>query len=181
MYEVPAGRGQREPRRRALIRARRPPRVLHGRVLPVQRRDGRSAMGPRRVQHLPVLGVVQLVRSVGVAGHQDLAVGSPPERGHGRVGVGGPQTVLALAPGLVPVEPRERELPIARGERQEVHGGTPRRRARGCEHVLVMEERERVRLAGIGVHGDPHDARTRAKEWSFLGVCCLPIDSNEEH
>ena len=177
--------GQREPRRRALIRARRSSGVLRGRVLPVQRRDRGSAMGRRRVQHLPVLGVVQLDRAVGVAGHQDLTVGSPPERGHGRVGIGGPQPVLALAPGLVPVQPAQRELPVARGEREEVHGRAPRRGARGSEHVLVMEERERLALlAEVGVHrGTPaapgwRVMRPRTCRAFFCGAFCPAPDSN---
>ena len=136
-------RREREPRGGALVRERRARRVRRGRDLPVQA-GHRARVRLADVQRLAVLDVVQHHGAVGVAGDEHLAVRTPPERGHGRVRVGAPQLVLALAALLVPLQPGQRQLAVRRRERQQIHRRAPRRRARGGEHVFVVEQRERL-------------------------------------
>jgi len=97
-------RREREPRGGALVRERRARRVRRGRDLPVQA-GHRARVRLADVQRLAVLDVVKHHGAVGVAGDEHLAVRTPPERRHGRVRVGAPQLVLALAALLVPLKP----------------------------------------------------------------------------
>ena len=158
---VPVAAGEGESRRRGLVRARGSEGVRGGRLLPVDAGD-RRVVGTGDVEHLAVLDVKQLHGAVRVAGHEHLTVRSPTQARHGTVGVGRPQLVLALGGGLVPVQPSQGKLPVRRRQRQEIHRRAPRGRARGSQHVLVVEKRERVRRGGAGRAGvGSHRSRNR--------------------